>query len=158
MGLSSIKKIGGSGNNNLLEENRLYIYDKSTKSRFLIDSGSVVSVVPPSLIKATLTPTTVKLLAANRSNIRTYGHCIFKLDLGLRRELKWFFIIADVTSPILGADFLIHYNLLIDLKRKCIVDKTTNLTSYGEICKTEDFSFFYHIDNNTVFKFTSGIH
>lgn len=139
MGLSSINTIGDSSNNNLIKENRLHIFDKSTKSCFLIDSGSVVSVVPPSLIKVKLTPSSVKLLAANHSDIQTYGHCVFKLDLGLRREFKWLFIIADVSTPILGADFLIYYNLLIDLKQKCITDKTTNLSSYGEIRKTKDF-------------------
>ncbi|GFX29766.1 peptidase A2 domain-containing protein [Trichonephila clavipes] len=40
------------------------------------------------------------------------------LNLGLRRPFIWTFIIADVSSPIIGADFLKHFNLLIDLKKK----------------------------------------
>ncbi|GFV55514.1 transposon Ty3-I Gag-Pol polyprotein [Trichonephila clavipes] len=41
------------------------------------------------------------------------------LNLGLRRPFFiWTFIIADVSSPIIGADFLKHFNLLIDLKKK----------------------------------------
>ncbi|GFX99554.1 gag-pol polyprotein [Trichonephila clavipes] len=41
-----------------------------------------------------------------------------ELNLGLRRPFIWTFIIADVSSPIIGADFLKHFNLLIDLKKK----------------------------------------
>ena len=30
-----------------------------------------------------------------------------------------YFIVADIKQPILGADFLIHYNLLVDLPGRC---------------------------------------
>ncbi|GFW71946.1 retrovirus-related Pol polyprotein from transposon 412 [Trichonephila clavipes] len=39
-----------------------------------------------------------------------------ELNLGMRRPFIWTFIIADVSSPIIGADFLKHFNLLIGLK------------------------------------------
>ncbi|GFW72704.1 retrovirus-related Pol polyprotein from transposon opus [Trichonephila clavipes] len=50
-----------------------------------------------------------------------------ELNLGLRRPFIWTFIIADVSSPIIGADFLKHFNLLIDLKKKRLVDVKTSL-------------------------------
>ncbi|GFW46771.1 hypothetical protein TNCV_2981271 [Trichonephila clavipes] len=50
-----------------------------------------------------------------------------ELNLGLRRPFIWTFIIADVSSPIIGADFLKHFNLLIDLKKKRLVDVETSL-------------------------------
>ncbi|GFV97451.1 transposon Tf2-9 polyprotein [Trichonephila clavipes] len=50
-----------------------------------------------------------------------------KLNLGLRRPFIWTFIIADVSSPIIGADFLKHFNLLIDLKKKRLMDVETSL-------------------------------
>ncbi|GFY35177.1 hypothetical protein TNCV_5045511 [Trichonephila clavipes] len=52
-----------------------------------------------------------------------------ELNLGLRRPFIWTFIIADVSSPIIGADFLKHFNLLIDLKKKKkrLVDVETSL-------------------------------
>ena len=34
---------------------------------------------------------------------------------------------ADVQQPIIGADFLIHYNLLVDLRRRCLRDMRTGL-------------------------------
>ncbi|GFU82120.1 retrovirus-related Pol polyprotein from transposon 297 [Trichonephila clavipes] len=57
----------------------------------------------------------------------TYGIVRKELNLGLRRPFIWTFIIADVSSPIIGADFLKHFNLLIDLKKKRLVDVETSL-------------------------------
>ena len=37
---------------------------------------------------------------------------------------------ADIGSPIIGADFLAHFDLLVDVKRKRLVDNKTN----SEIC------------------------
>lgn len=34
------------------------------------------------------------------------------LNLGLRREFRWRFIIADVTNPIIGEHFIANYQLL----------------------------------------------
>ncbi|GFW81604.1 retrovirus-related Pol polyprotein from transposon 17.6 [Trichonephila clavipes] len=57
------------------------------------------------------------LFAANNTKIPAYGMVRKELNLGLRRPFIWTFIIADVSS-IIGADFLKHFNLLIDLKKK----------------------------------------
>ena len=59
--------------------------------------------------------TSYELYAANGSVISTYGHITIRLDLGLRRDFTWRFVIADVTTPILGADFFKHFGLLVDL-------------------------------------------
>ena len=40
------------------------------------------------------------------------------LDLGLRRKFSWPFIVADVTKTIIGADFLVNFGLLVDLRTK----------------------------------------
>ncbi len=42
--------------------------------------------------------------------------------LGLRRKFQWVFVEAAVQQPILGADFLKHFNLLVDLKHKQLID------------------------------------
>ena len=49
------------------------------------------------------------------------------VDVGLNREYAWTFIIADIKQPIIGADFLIHYSLLVDLKGHCLRDMRTSL-------------------------------
>lgn len=107
---------------------RLHVYDKSTKMKFLVDSGADVSVIPPKLNEKR-NQSNFKLFAANNAIIKTYGNKQINLDLGLRRNFQWKFIIADVSQPILGADFLRHYSLLIDLKNRRIVDPLTNLKS-----------------------------
>ncbi|GBM80633.1 hypothetical protein AVEN_140558-1 [Araneus ventricosus] len=40
---------------------------------------------------------------------------------------------TDVSRPILGADFVTHYGIIIDLKPKSLKDQQTNLTSTGKI-------------------------
>lgn len=76
-------------------------------------------------------PTDVKLFAANGTPIKVYGEVILKLNLGLRRDFVWRFIISDVTQKIIGADFLSNFDLMVDMKRKRLVDNTTKLSSQG---------------------------
>jgi hypothetical protein len=49
------------------------------------------------------------LCAANGTTIRTYEWLPLSLNLGLRREFTWRFVVADVTQPLIGADFLSHF-------------------------------------------------
>ena len=67
------------------------------------------------------------LVAANNTTINTYGNCRRVVDVGLKRDYAWTFIAADVKQPITGADFLIHYSLLVDLKSRCLRDMRTGL-------------------------------
>lgn len=71
--------------------------------------------------------------AANGTPIQTYGKSLFNVSLGLRRNFAWNFTIADVTSSIIGADYLFEYGLMVDLKRRRPIDSTTKLTTKGEI-------------------------
>lgn len=113
---------------------RLHIFDKSTRQHYLIDTGADISVIPvPTASK--LIPTGLQLSAANSSIINTYGNKILTLDLGLRRNFQWQFLIADVEKPILGADFLFHYKLIVDLAERILIDPLTNLTSNGNLFK-----------------------
>ena len=63
------------------------------------------------------------------------------LNLGLRRDFCWRFLIADVSKPILGADFLAHFNLLPDFTHCRLMDSITLLTYRGEVteCQVPDF-------------------
>lgn len=72
-------------------------------------------------------PRISNLYAANGTEIPVYGTKILKLNLGLRRDFVWSFVIAEVNSPIIGSDFLTNYELLIDLKNKQLIDSKTNL-------------------------------
>lgn len=80
------------------------------------------------------------LFAANSSTINTYGTKNINLDLNLRRVFSWTFIIADITTAIIGADFLTHFNLIVDLKNQRLIDPLTSLSSKGESLATKTYN------------------
>ena len=108
-----------------------YVRDHATKLRMLVDTGAAVSVVPPTP-PYTATSTVIETLrAANGSPIKTYGQRSLTIDIGLRRTFPWVFIIADVSTAILGADFLHHFNLQVDMRQHALVDPMTTLQVTG---------------------------
>ena len=56
---------------------------------------------------------------------------VVPIDLGLRRTFRCVFVVADVEKPILGADFLFHFQLLVDMAHCRLVDAHTHLTIQG---------------------------
>lgn len=105
---------------------RLFVTDKKTGLSFLVDTGANISVIPRRTGQRS-TPLQFKLYAANNTVINTYGEKTLELDLNLRRPYKWKFIVADVSKPIIGADFLKHHQLVVDLTNRRLVDGITNL-------------------------------
>lgn len=90
---------------------RLFVYDCNSRTSFLVDTGSDISTIPRHLVNKHL-ESSLKLQAANGTHIKTYGYTQMILNLKLRREFTWRFIISDVNIPILGADFLAYYSLV----------------------------------------------
>ena len=84
-------------------------------------------MLPKSWANRTSDAACLPLAASNNTTINTYGNCRRIVDVGLKRDYAWTFIIADVKQPIIGADFLIHYSLLVDLKSRCLRDMRTGL-------------------------------
>ena len=105
----------------------LYVADKHNKCNYLIDTGAAVSVLPTSCANRTSDAACLPLVAAKNTTINTYGNCGRVVDVGLKRDYAWTFIVADVKQPIIGADFPIHYSLLVDLKSRCLRDMRTGL-------------------------------
>jgi predicted aspartyl protease len=115
-----------------LKSSRLfYVSDKNSKLQFLIDTGAEVSLLPASVHDRNNRYSGPSLQAANNSTIRTYGTRSLTLDLSLRRALPWVFTIADVSNPILGADFLQFYHLIVDIKHNKLIDTVTRLHIQG---------------------------
>ena len=110
---------------------RLFVTDRVTNIEFLVDTGSDLCVLPRTRVKGQTVLSDYKMYAANGSTISTYSFRIFELDLGLRRAFTWKFVVADVAKPIIGADFLNHFGLLVDLKRRRLLNNTTSLSSRG---------------------------
>jgi cleavage and polyadenylation specificity factor subunit 1 len=105
--------------------------DRTTKQNFLIDTGADISVLPKTFAPQAKSSDTLLLFAANGTKITTYGTKRLTLDLNLRRPLLWSFVIADVKQPIIGIDFLRHYNLLVDAKKGRLIDSFTKLDTQG---------------------------
>jgi hypothetical protein len=93
---------------------RLFIIDRISKLRFLIDTGSDLCVFPRKLIPGRRERVNYDLFAANGSTIPTYGWIPVSLNLGLCRDFTWRFVVADVQAPIIGVDLLSRFGLLID--------------------------------------------
>ncbi|XP_023720537.1 uncharacterized protein LOC111871567 [Cryptotermes secundus] len=72
--------------------------------------------------------TNYDLCAANGTSIHTYGWLPLSLNLGLRREFTWRFVLADVPHPLIGVDFLSHFGLLMDCRNSRILDWVTMLS------------------------------
>ncbi|GFU74293.1 transposon Tf2-6 polyprotein [Trichonephila clavipes] len=112
---------------------RLFLLDRKSGQKFLIDSGSEICVIPPSPTMNKPPQSNFSLFAANNTKIPANGMVRKELNLGLRRPFIWTFIIADVSSPIIGADFLKHFNLLIDLKKKSNPSLISKSASHGTV-------------------------
>lgn len=113
---------------------RLCITDESSGLRFLVDTGANISVLP--VIKNRVCSANCadyKLYAANGSEIKTYGVKTLNLDFRLRRPFRWTFVLAEVKQPILGADFLAHYKLLVDVNNKKLIDSVTCLKTIASV-------------------------
>lgn len=124
--LISTPMVAGIGVTNT--SNRLCVFDRETGQRFLIDTGAEISVLAAGNKPKGPVSNAYQLFAANNSPISTYGEKSLVLNLGLRRQFRWSFIIADVKTSILGADFLGHFKLLVDIHRKKLVDRITDLS------------------------------
>nr|VZI45144.1 unnamed protein product [Spirometra erinaceieuropaei] len=70
-------------------------------------------------------------LSVNSSPITTFRFRSLSPDIGLRRLFPWIFVVADVPTAILGADFLAAFDLLVDCRHFRLHDRATTLTVKG---------------------------
>ena len=110
-----------------------------------------MSVVPPLGTERSHQQGNFSLKAVNGSQIATFGARSLTLNLGLRRTFRWVFIIADVKQSILGADFLHHFGLLVDIRHGTLSDPSTQLCvngiSSGQSSSTEIARSLQDTDN-----------
>ena len=93
----------------------IYLQDSLSSRRFLIDAGASVSVFPDP--GSSGEDSGVKLLTADGSSLTCSGSWVIPLCFGNHR-FEWPFQLDPVTIPILGADFLKHYNLLLNISNQ----------------------------------------
>ncbi|GFQ66044.1 transposon Ty3-G Gag-Pol polyprotein [Trichonephila clavata] len=92
---------------------------RTTNISFLVDIGSNVSLIPANVYQKR-NASQQTLFAANSSSINVYGQKTLNLNFNLRRDFMWTFLIADVSTPIVGADFLHYFELVPNLRHKCL--------------------------------------
>lgn len=66
----------------------------------------------------------LKLVAANGTDIRTFGQKRITIDLGIVKT-SWPFLLADVDHPLIGADFLAANNLWVDPRGHRLINAET---------------------------------
>jgi len=103
---------------------------------FLVDTGAELSVFPAPKTEKRKLPA-FHLYAANDTKIAAYGEEMLKLNFGLQKQYTWIFVMANVSKPILGADFLKKYGLLVDIKNSRLVDGKSFYQSKGILRKAE---------------------
>ncbi|KAF0291705.1 hypothetical protein FJT64_010221 [Amphibalanus amphitrite] len=115
----------------------LFVRDTETDRQFLVDTGAQVSVLPRRCLPngSTLTPAPVgqQLVAANGSPIAVHGTCLLDVTLSQQHRLKHRFFVTDVTTPILGTDFLAAHHLVVDVANQ-------RLLRDGTVCASAERS------------------
>ena len=118
----------------------LHVFDRLTGTTFLVDTGAEVSVLPAAHCQKSLPPTT-HLYAANGTRIPVFKRQTLQLGLNLRRSFTWTFYVAAVSQPILGADFLQNFDLLVDMRNRKLLDPLTSLWTHGTAASGESTGF-----------------
>ena len=110
-----------------------FVCDKVSDRRFMVDNGAELSVIPPSLADRRNLDPGFTLQAVNKTSISTYGRRLLSLNFGLRRNFSFVFVIADVSTALLGADFLDTFDLKVDVRRSRLKDHATGLCIQGRL-------------------------
>ena len=108
-----------------LHTNLYFLTDSFSGIHYLVDTGAAVSVLPVSTVEAATRPMKNGLLvASNGTSIPTYGLKTVTIKVGTL-SLRWPFLLAKVSQPIIGADFLRQSGLLVDVLLKRLVKADT---------------------------------
>ena len=127
----------------------LHVTDENTGERWLVDGGALLSIIPPTPQQRLKGPNTTKLKAANGTNINCYGSLNRTIKIGTHC-FEFDFVIADVQTRIIGADFLAKYYLapnhrdalLIDLQ-----DYSTLPAQHARGFKSNPINFVHQLDD-----------
>ena len=85
-------------------------YDKISGAKILIDSGACISVWPRARFKNAPCDPSRNLVAVNGTQIKTYGSKVIKIQLA-NVTFNHKFVLSDISSPVLGFDFMVDNRL-----------------------------------------------
>jgi hypothetical protein len=104
--------------NAVVPDELLHLTDSLTGRRFLVDTGASFSIFPHLSSDPGSGPA---LRSPSGEAIPCWGEKKLAVEFSGRR-FEWTFLLAKVNFAILGADFLKHFNLIVDLAANQIVD------------------------------------
>lgn len=101
------------------------LVDANTGNQFLIDTGAFLSVFSASDLDRHVyvyrQDPSIQLVAANGTPITSDGRRKIQLSIS-GRSYEWDFVLANVTQPLIGSDFLAHFGLLVDVAGQRLLD------------------------------------
>ncbi len=97
----------------------VHIVDQLSNRRFIVDTGTSYSIFPHS---SAATPSGPKLRGAAGQLIPCWGEKTMNLSFQ-GKHFTWTFLLAAVSFPIIGVDFLCHFRLMVDPAANALVDK-----------------------------------
>uniref|UniRef100_A0A5S6QQM2 RNA-directed DNA polymerase n=2 Tax=Trichuris muris TaxID=70415 RepID=A0A5S6QQM2_TRIMR len=121
----------------------LFLTDQQTGTRFLIDTGATVSLLPLKFASAKyLEPHDVlpTLQAINGSPVTVSGSKTLTIHLDDLPPIKWTFTIADVNTAIIGADLIYHHRLAVDIGNRRLSSSTSQNPVAGMSPQPNEFS------------------
>ena len=101
----------------------LYLVDVASSKRYLVDFGSAFSILPH---KSTAEPTGPRLMTVDGKPLHCWGHRTCTVHTRTR-QFSWSFLLAPEAFPILAADFLSKFKLLVDISNKRLVARGSQL-------------------------------
>jgi hypothetical protein len=104
-----------------------YIIDSVSNHRYLVDTGSAFSIMP---WKSSDTPAGPSLTAADGRRIPCWGEQSFTVTTGSVPRRRSF-LLAAVSFPIIGIDFLRSHGLLVDVANLRLLPGELPVTAVG---------------------------
>ena len=99
----------------------------------MVNNGAELSIIPLSLASRRNLDPGFTLQAINKTSISTYGRHLLSLNFSLHRNFSFVFVIADVSTALLGANFLDTFYLKVDVCRSHLEDHVTGLCIQGRL-------------------------
>ena len=112
----------------------IYLQDVLSNRNFLVDTGASRSVFPH---HSSAAPTGPRLLMADGRPTKAWGSRTLPLQFGNRR-FQFSFLLADVDRPILGADFLAEFDLLVDASNRQVLERASMKPLSSPVMSTAD--------------------
>ena len=112
----------------------IYLQDTLSNREFLVDTGASRSVFPH---HSSAVPSGPRLLMADGRPTKAWGSRTLPLQFGNRR-FEFPFLLAAVDRPILGADFLAEFDLLVDSAKRQVLERCSMKPLTSPVISTAD--------------------